>query len=140
MPSLKDHVFVAVFDGHGGAGAAIFAEKNMVTVLEDSMAWKRYHDDPAKSSKYLGEAMIHAFVELDTLLKLHQNSTNGSDTSGCTAVTCMITPHYYVCANIGDSRCVLGTGGESISLSIDHKPYDEEEERRVINAGGKVNW
>ena len=140
MPSLNDHVFVAVFDGHGGTGAAVFAEKHLVTILEDSMHWKMYHDDVNKNPKYLGEALIFAFTELDSLLKLHQNSSNGADSSGCTAITCMITPQYYVCANIGDSRCVLGTNNQTISLSIDHKPYDEEEERRVINAGGKVNW
>ena len=139
MPSLSDHIFLAVFDGHGGIGAATFAEKHLVTVLEDSMQWKLYYNDENKSPKYLGEALVAAFVELDKLLRLHQQSLDGADTSGCTAITCMICPKHFVCANIGDSRCVLGSDCQTFPLSVDHKPCDEEEERRVVDAGGRVN-
>lgn len=132
-----------MFDGHGGAGAAEYAEAHILEVLENSKEWMEYVNDPEKQPRLLGEALVHAFVELDALLKAHQKGLSGgstADTSGCTAVTCMITPQYYVCANIGDSRCVLGTADETVPLSVDHKPYDEEEEKRVLNAGGKVNW
>ncbi len=40
----------------------------------------------------------------------------------------------------GDSRCVLGTGGDTIPLSYDHKPGDELEDARIVAAGGVVNW
>jgi len=138
IPSLPDHVFLAVFDGHGGAGAAEYAESRLLEVLENSKEWIDYRSDPEKDPRLLGEAFINAFIELDALLRSHQKG--GSDSSGCTAVTCIVTPQYYVCANIGDSRCVLGTANETVPLSSDHKPSDEEEEKRVLNAGGKVNW
>jgi protein phosphatase PTC2/3 len=141
---MPDHVFFAVFDGHGGAGAAEYAEAHMVEVLENSLEWKVYRQDPGRDPQLLGEALVVAFVELDAQLKNHQKSLQASggapDSSGCTAVTCVVTPQCYVCANIGDSRCVLGTADQTVPLSVDHKPSDEEEEKRVLNAGGKVCW
>ncbi|CAG7833352.1 unnamed protein product [Allacma fusca] len=41
-------------------------------------------------------------------------------------------------ANAGDSRCVVSRGGKALEMSHDHKPEDEIEARRIINAGGKV--
>lgn len=41
-------------------------------------------------------------------------------------------------ANVGDSRALLsGSGGAKIyPLSRDHKPSDENERKRIIDAGG----
>ncbi|PIO55278.1 hypothetical protein TELCIR_23336, partial [Teladorsagia circumcincta] len=44
-----------------------------------------------------------------------------------------------VVANAGDSRAVLCRGGTAIDLSMDHKPEDDIEKTRIINAGGFVN-
>lgn len=43
-------------------------------------------------------------------------------------------------ANVGDSRAIISSeGGKNIyNLSRDHKPSDEVEYNRIIEAGGKV--
>jgi serine/threonine protein phosphatase PrpC len=43
-------------------------------------------------------------------------------------------------ANLGDSRAIMSCkSGKNIkSMSIDHKPDDEEEKKRIIKNGGKV--
>jgi len=41
-------------------------------------------------------------------------------------------------ANAGDSRCVLGRGGRAVPLSFDHKPENDEEKRRIHNAGSTI--
>ena len=38
-------------------------------------------------------------------------------------------------ANAGDSRCILGKGGNVVPLSFDHKPENEEEIARIEAAG-----
>ena len=55
--------------------------------------------------------------------------------SGCTACVVLITNTKVVCANAGDSRCVLRTGGRAIALSQDHKPDNPGEIKRITNAG-----
>ncbi len=127
---------------HGGSGAAIFAAKHMVTFIERTPQWKAYLRDGATNVQLLGEALIQAFDDIDASLRIEQENDNSSqpDTSGCTSNTAMITPHSIVCANAGDSRCVLGTNKVAKGLSEDHKPYDENERRRIEAAGGTVQW
>ena len=44
---------------------------------------------------------------------------------------------FYV-GNVGDSRCIVCIDGQAEALSIDHKPSDEGEKRRIKEAGGFV--
>lgn len=43
-------------------------------------------------------------------------------------------------ANVGDSRAVLssGYGTRIFPLSRDHKPLDDDEQKRITKAGGRV--
>lgn len=41
-------------------------------------------------------------------------------------------------ANVGDARIVLCRNGKALRLSYDHKGSDENEGRRVVNAGGLI--
>ena len=62
------------------------------------------------------------------------------DDSGTTAVVVMITPHWILCANAGDSRAVASKqSGKAVPLSYDHKPDDSDEQRRIQAAGGHVS-
>lgn len=58
--------------------------------------------------------------------------------SGTTICVLVLTPQWIVCANAGDSRAIYSKGGRAVPLSYDHKPDDEEEERRIKAAGGYV--
>lgn len=140
MPSRPDHMFLAVFDGHAGAGGAIYAAKHIISVLEKSSGWAKYTEGGCTDINMLGEALISAFLEIDRDMRAFQSETFGQDTSGCTAVSCMITPTHIICANAGDSRCVMSTGGRAKPLSEDHKPYNELEKKRVEDAGGFVQY
>lgn len=69
---------------------------------------------------------------------------NPDEDSGTTAVVTILTPQWIVCANAGDSRAVYSKNNNqkdnscTIPLSYDHKPDDEAEERRIMDAGGEV--
>ena len=140
MPSQPNHLFLAVFDGHAGAGAAKYASEHIVARIEESKEWKDYLSGGCVDINMLGHAMANAFMVVDEHMKHHQNSTMGDDTSGCTSVTAIVTPTHIICANAGDSRCVMGTDGTAKPLSEDHKPYSEIEKKRIENAGGFVQW
>jgi serine/threonine protein phosphatase PrpC len=65
-----------------------------------------------------------------------------SMSAGCTACVALFTKDSIICANSGDSRCVLarGTtpGATAVEMSQDHKPDNTEELRRIEAAGGFV--
>ncbi len=61
----------------------------------------------------------------------------GSD-SGCTAVVALLRGRHLYVANAGDSRCVVSRGGKALDMSVDHKPEDDIERKRIEAAGGKV--
>ena len=60
--------------------------------------------------------------------------------TGCTATVVLITKNEIYCANAGDSRTVIGRGGGTMceALSEDHKPDNEDEKKRIVDAGGFV--
>lgn len=58
---------------------------------------------------------------------------------GCTANVVMIAGNCLICANAGDSRCVVAENGRAIPLSIDHKPTLKRERERIYKAGSTVN-
>lgn len=50
---------------------------------------------------------------------------------------------FIICIYIaGDSRCIIvQRGGKMRPMSVDHKPNREDEERRIVQLGGKViHW
>ena len=104
----------------------------------------------------LEDALSTTFLEFDSLLYATVTSKskvtediNGEeeedearmcDDSGTTAVVVLLTPRWIICANAGDSRAIYcKTNRRTIPLSYDHKPDDEEEERRIVEAGGYVS-
>jgi len=58
--------------------------------------------------------------------------------AGCTAVAVLQVGQTLITANCGDSRAVVGRGNQVVPLSFDHKPADDVERNRVVNAGGFI--
>lgn len=58
--------------------------------------------------------------------------------SGTTAISVLIKDKKIYCANVGDSRAIASVRGKCDRLSNDHKPNNEKELQRIINAGGWV--
>ena len=56
----------------------------------------------------------------------------------------IFTPQKLICANVGDSRIVLGRKNlyngswQVIQLTRDHKPSDDDERTRILLKGGRV--
>jgi hypothetical protein len=64
--------------------------------------------------------------------------TEYSLSAGCTACVALITKDHIICANSGDSRCVMARGNQALEMSEDHKPDNEGEKKRIEEAGGFV--
>lgn len=122
------NAFFAVYDGHGGEKVAIFTGENLPKIL-------------AKDEKYLSGEYVQSLkdVFLATDVAILNDSEISHDPSGCAATSTLITKDAIYCANAGDSRCVLSINGVVKPLSFDHKPTNEGEKNRIVNAGGFVD-
>ena len=69
---------------------------------------------------------------------LPQLPSSVDDRSGSTAIVAFVTPTHIIVGNCGDSRCMLVRGRTAVAMSEDHKPYNDVEKTRIINAGGHV--
>lgn len=121
-----------VFDGHGGSEVAKFVEKKFIDTFIKLPEYKQ--------GKY-EEALTACFIKLDEMMTPKKSSdaiTAFSMAAGCTACVALITKDSIICANSGDSRCVLLRANSAIPLSEDHKPENPGEEKRINAAGGFV--
>lgn len=138
---IKDHILVGVFDGHAGKGTADYASLCLLETIENTKEWNSYMklDEKGRKStagiELLQQALVFAYLQIDFELV----NADFYDNSGSTAVCAIITPTHILCANVGDSRCVLGKNdGSCVNMSEDHKPELAEEKERIIKAGGFV--
>ncbi|KAF9190907.1 Protein phosphatase 2C 2 [Haplosporangium sp. Z 767] len=149
VEDAKETAFFAVYDGHGG-------KYMMIELSKKDDLWMSHTRARPNVAKYCGEglhkriiadkafakgkfktAIKNGFLEMDRALRY--DPEYGEDTSGCTAITAMITEEnvLYV-GNAGDSRAVLCSDGTAVVMSHDHKPVNREESRRIVAAGGFV--
>ncbi|KAJ5812723.1 hypothetical protein N7447_009746 [Penicillium robsamsonii] len=94
----------------------------------------------ATGSSALGPAAVAA-TKADTNSENIETPTQA--TSGTSAVLPKlqdkaIRQRVLYTANVGDARIVLCRNGKALRLSYDHKGSDENEGRRVANAGGLI--
>lgn len=78
------------------------------------------------------------------MLEQESQADENMDGKGCTANVCLIVPKKdgsrdVYCANAGDSRALLSSGGKAVALSFDHKPTNPRERQRITKAGSYVN-
>lgn len=82
---------------------------------------------------------FHADKSALNHIKQNQYSAETMEGKGCTANVAMIVGSTIICANAGDSKCVVAENGRAIPLSIDHKPTLKKERERIYKAGSTVN-
>jgi protein phosphatase 1L len=117
--------FFAVFDGHGGSQTSKFAASHLHRLVSAQLS-----DEGPK------EALQKAFLQLDAeWLSL---AAKGNYDDGSTAIVAVVQANVLTVSNLGDSRCVLSSGGRAVDMSHDHKPIREDEKQRILDLGGRV--
>ncbi|XP_030380224.1 probable protein phosphatase 2C T23F11.1 [Scaptodrosophila lebanonensis] len=128
LPEDPSAAFFGVYDGHGGSAVAKYAGKHL-------------HKFVTKRAEYLENpelALKKAFLDFDHEM-LH-NGSWGEQMAGSTAVVVLIKNNRLYCANAGDSRAIACVAGTVHALSVDHKPNDEAEAKRIVAGGGWVEF
>ncbi|KAG2378268.1 hypothetical protein C9374_008411 [Naegleria lovaniensis] len=78
----------------------------------------------------------------ETFLEVNENICKGQDTRDGSTASVVYIPYVeertLFVGNVGDSRVVLCRSGEPIRLTVDHRPSEIDERRRVKDAGGTI--
>lgn len=125
----KDAAFFAVYDGHGGAKVAQYAGNHV---------HKKIVGHPSYKKGDVVDAIKQGFLEIDSDMLKDENMRD--ELAGTTAVVVLLKNNKIFCGNVGDSRAVASVGGRVQQLSFDHKPSNESETKRIIAAGGWVEF
>ncbi|KAL7235300.1 hypothetical protein ACSBR1_018743 [Camellia fascicularis] len=129
-PTTSFAVF-AIFDGHNGISAAIFAKENLLNNIMSAIPQGIGRQEWLQA---LPRALVAGFVKTD--IEFQQKG----ETSGTTVTFVVIDGWTVTVASVGDSRCILDTQGGVVSLlTVDHRLEENAEEReRVTASGGEV--
>lgn len=126
----------AVCDGHGGSTVSAKVAKEFGACLQahlDGCDWEQKH---ARKT-----AIQRAFIEMDASIKQECSA----DRCGSTCTVAVIwsidagSTYKVILANSGDSRGLFyGVDADVLSETLDHKPDDPCEKKRIREAGGYV--
>ncbi|KAL3634689.1 hypothetical protein CASFOL_021743 [Castilleja foliolosa] len=136
----KPSSFYAVFDGHGGPGAALYMKNNaMRFFFEDAELPQNPENDENKFLQDLEISHRRSFLIADKALS--DNDLSAVDSyCGTTALTALVLGNNLLIANVGDCRAVLCRKGDAVQLSQDHRPTCQVERKRVEDLGGKIEY
>jgi serine/threonine protein phosphatase PrpC len=139
--SSPDIMYLGVCDGHGLFGHTIsdYIVKNLPESLNSSFIKENITSLDDNFEKI---SSIISLTFVQTNINLVNDSKIDTTYSGTTCSSLLFSPNKLISINLGDSRCVLGKydGNKWIakSLTRDHKPNEEDEKKRIISKGGKI--
>ena len=138
-----DHIFLGVCDGHGMFGHDVSGylvnhlPQNLNTsLIKDNIKSISSPDDYPQISNIISMTFVQTNINI-------VNDDNVETTfSGTTCSSLIFSPTKIISANVGDSRCVLGKfdgkNWKAKNLTRDHKPTEEDEKKRIIEKGGRI--
>lgn len=125
----KNAAFFAVYDGHGGSKVAEYAGMHLHERIINHASFKENNLTDAIKKGFLG-------IDEDML----DDEEMKDELAGTTAICVIIKDNKIYCGNVGDSRAIASVRGRVQNLSYDHKPNNETESKRIIAAGGWVEF
>ena len=138
---LGDFNIFGVLDGHGMNGHLVsqFVVKYFNSYLKKNKKLnilENLDDVYAALKKNNYEIIRKSFNKAESEISKSEIDANFS---GTTCVLLFQIGEKLLTANVGDSRAIIVKGKEAIPLSIDQKPNDENEMKRIIKNGGEVS-
>ena len=136
-----NYIYLGVCDGHGMFGHDVSGY--LVNTLPQNMNINLISSNINLSTESLIKLepiILSTFIS--TNIDMTHDERVDSSFSGSTCVSLFFTPGRLICANVGDSRCVLGkydgNNWKSENLSRDQKPSEKDEYERIIKSGGRI--
>lgn len=129
--------FYAVFDGHGGPGAAAFMKNNTMKIFFEDAELPQISDVDETFLQALESCHRRSYLQADQALA---DELDVDSYCGTTALTVLVLGRNLLVANAGDCRAVLCRKGDAVQLSQDHRPCCQMEKNRVEDLGGTIEY
>jgi len=136
--SLSNHpntAFFGIFDGHSGGLCSKFVSEN----LSNNLNQLTHHTDIEEIRKVVMRT-DQDFLDSD---EFKQKEDGSAGIFTLAALDPQTGKYKLINANIGDSRTILakksGDTFTAVACTFDHKPTNEEERKRIEEAGGHVS-
>ncbi|XP_023129116.2 protein phosphatase 1F isoform X1 [Amphiprion ocellaris] len=123
-----ERAYYAVFDGHGGVDAAIYAATHLHVILSKQETLQSDTDTAFKT----------AFRHIDDMFR--GKAKREHLRSGSTGVAMLIQGQQLTVAWLGDSQAILVRKQQVVTLMEPHKPEREDEKQRIEDLGGCVTF
>ena len=149
---------LGILDGHGNDGHYVsqFIKNEIIKIfsLEETYNINKNYKNQINEELIYQKLtnnnfnfIKNTFLQFDNIL---QKENFDSNQSGTTCILLFQISKYLICANTGDSRCILIKKASHINnnkiynltyenLSNDHKPNNPNEKKRIIEKGGEVH-
>ena len=142
--NLKDFNIFCVMDGHGVNGHLVsrYVMKYIYLFFKNNkkMNSSNNNEDAVYYRLKKGDCHILKRLFRHAERDLDKKSAIDANFSGTTCVMVLQIGERILCSNIGDSRAIMvKTGNVIVPLSIDQKPNDPEESKRIIQNGGEIS-
>ena len=124
-PNIETHFF-GLFDGHAGGKCSNYIAANLPNVLAEDASF--FSNLPQALKRSFHQANEH-FLKIAEKMKYHDGSTG---------ICAVVRDSKVLVANVGDCRALIISGGRPIQMSIDQKPTNPEEQKRIVALGGTV--
>ena len=137
-----NYIYTGVCDGHGTYGHNVsgYLVYNLPLTINDILIKEKMEKITEQNTPKVISIIRNTFMKIDENLSM--DTRIDSLFSGSTCVSIVFTPSKLICANLGDSRCVIGKyDGKkwfSKNISNDHKPNILLEEERILKKGGRI--
>src|SRR3989338_4971199 len=118
----------AVFDGHGGAGAAEYARAQLPLILTRATP-QELLADPEKLLNATIQELESKFLAVASERKIED---------GASLVVAVIANQQLVVSNLGSCHAVVCRAGQAAVLSTDHTLDNWDERARVTESGGVI--
>jgi protein phosphatase 1L len=118
--------FFGLFDGHAGGKCSKHLAASLSSVLaEDSL----FSTNLPQAIRRSFHATNEQFLKTAEKMKLHDGSTG---------ICALLRDNKLTVANVGDCRALIICGGKALQMSVDQKPTNPDEQKRISALGGAV--
>lgn len=123
--NIETHFF-GLYDGHAGGRCSKFVSTSLPDILAEDAAFTLNLQTAIKRAYHTTNEQ---FLKIADKLKLHDGSTG---------ITSILRDGKLTVANVGDCRALIISSGKAVQMSVDQKPTQPEEQKRIAQLGGVV--